>query len=1033
LWQVGVRPGDPVGVCAGRSPALIAGILAAVRIGASYVPIDARYPLDRIRYMVEDSGVRALLVDRSTPELPPQLGVSILDLAELPEEPGGPPSLVSPPWIRQQAATACIVYTSGSTGAPKGILLTHRGIIRTVMRSNHVEFRPDDVVAQVCNTSFDPFLWELWGALLHGARLQLIADQDVLSPSGLADAFTRHGVTVSVLPTALLHEVGRTVPTAFNGLRELLFGGEAADPAALRAIRDAGGPVRLQNGYGPAEGTLISCGYPIGDIPPYATSIPIGRPVSNARVHIVDRRLREVPPLAVGEVVIGGPGVANGYHGRPALTAQAFLPDPFGPEPGARIYRSGDNAARRLDGELEFAGRDDNQVKVRGYRVEPGEVEAVLAVHPAVRHAVVEAVRSPGGSGNRLVGYVVPADPGAAGADLVRRLRSDLRERLPEYLVPAEWVALPELPLTPNGKVDRSGLAEARQRAAGAAQAGGGEPRNQAERVLVDLFGKTLGMATVGIHDHFLDLGGDSVLAIGLAARAKEAGIGISAQDVLQLGTPAELGLAGPATGTAAPQELLTGEVPMAPMQRWFLDRELAEPGHFSQAVLLRVPSGFSVDRLRRAVRAVLEHHDALRLRHHWDGALLRQRYVAPDEVPVEIVDHRFPPATSDWSYKLRPVAVGLRSLATGLQRRLGVQTGHTLAAAVFRGVDEQADRLFLTAHHLVVDLMSWEVLVADLEQAYRQLASGELALGAKSNSFGQWVQQLIDWAASPEAEREADRWRRICQRPVPPVPADLPAEAARAGLEESAREVGIQLDPDTTAALGALAADGGPRMHELLVAAVAWGYRQWSGHDQLRVDLEGHGRHSLSGELDLSRTVGWFTALYPVVVDLTGMDRPAVAAAAVAATLRQVPNGGAGYGALRQLAPEPVRSGLAQLPAAQLAVNYVGGFADRLDQTGWCLADEPLGPERSPRNQRAYPLAVLGRLRSGRLEVTVEYSDTVHRPASITRLAGQIATALRELAAGQEIGPVTIVQIDATEDELMAVLNDVDCSGIEG
>jgi non-ribosomal peptide synthase protein (TIGR01720 family) len=611
----------------------------------------------------------------------------------------------------------------------------------------------------------------------------------------------------------------------------------------------------------------------------------------------------------------------------------------------------------------------------------------------------------------------VPASSRAG--DVTAGLRGYLSDRLPDYLVPGALVQVAEFPLTPNGKLDRAALS-ASPVPAPDPTAGYVAPRDEPERILTELFAAALGAARVGVHDHFLDLGGDSISAIGVTARAQAHGLVFAARDVLRLGTPAALAAAAGSTGVPAPQGVLDGPVCPTPIQRWYLERDLPDPGYFSQAVLLTVPPETSVATLRQALRAVLAHHDALRIRVDSTGGAPLLSHAAPDDVPLTVRRHRAADARE------------LAAEATRAQRALGAEKGDSLAAVLFTGLDPAADRLLLAVHHLLVDVVSWPVLLGDLESAYRAVEQGrQPRFPRKTTSFQQWARHLSDWATGPRAGAALDWWTTNLDVPVPAVPADVREgdPAAPFGDERSAGSVEIGLDRAATAALTARgSAAGGPRTHELLAAALAVGYRRWSGHDRLLLDVEGHGRHPLADGLDVSRTVGWFTALHPVLLDLTGASTTAAALDAVAARLRAVPDGGVGHGALRYSGGEAAAR-LAALPAPQVSFNYVGAFGDRVERAGgWRMAPEPLGPERAPGNPRAHLLAVQGHLVDDRLHLSIEYSGDRHRRESVTRLAEHVHAALTELA--EPVPPdLSCLLTDTTAEELHDLLDEVDFS----
>ncbi|HEX2188169.1 MAG TPA: amino acid adenylation domain-containing protein [Longimicrobiaceae bacterium] len=508
LAAAGVEPGGRVGLLLERSPRMVEAMLGVLRAGGAYVPLDPSHPPERLRAVAEDAGVRVLLARGAVP--PALVGAArVLDVDEaLSAAP------LAPRWSPGGGDPAYVIYTSGSTGTPKGVVVSNRAVARLVVGTDYVRLGPGDAVAHLANPAFDAATWEVWGALLNGARLVVVDRDDAISPARLRAVLRDRGVSALFLTTALFNTVAREAPDAFATVRHVLFGGEACDPAAVRRVLDAGAPERLLHVYGPTETTTFATWHPVAELPEGRT-VPIGLPVADARAYVLDAQMEPVPAEVPGELYVGGDGVAAGYAGRPGLTAERFLPDPFSREPGARMYRTGDRVRRRPGGELEFLGRVDRQVKVRGFRIEPGEVEAVLGGFPGAEGVAVtvreDASGAPGG--RRLVAYAAPDSLD------VEALRRFARERLPDYMVPAAWVLLAGLPLTPNGKVDRPRLPAPELPAASARYAA---PRDMLEDQVAAIWEELLGVQPVGIRDDFFELGGHSLLAVRMMSRVEE-------------------------------------------------------------------------------------------------------------------------------------------------------------------------------------------------------------------------------------------------------------------------------------------------------------------------------------------------------------------------------------------------------------------------------------------------------------------------------------------------------------------------------
>ncbi|MFI1195236.1 amino acid adenylation domain-containing protein [Micromonospora sp. NPDC020750] len=517
LRRRGVGADTPVGVLFARGPDLITAFLAVLKAGGAYVPLDPGYPGERLRWLLADSGARLVVTRADLAGLLPVDGVEVVtgdDPQAGPEgrRDAGPES----PAARPDSA-AYVLYTSGSTGRPKGVVVPHRAILRLVCGTDFVRFGPHERIAQVADASFDAITFEVWGALLHGGTVCVIPRDTVLSPGRLGDELRRSRITSMFLTSALFNEVMAHRPDSFATMTNLLVGGDALNPVRIRQLlRGPYAPARLLNGYGPTETTTFAVVHHITDLPDEASSVPIGRPIANTTAYVLDEELSPVPEGVPGQLYLGGPGVARGYAGRPALTAQRFVPDPFGAD-GSSLYHTGDVVRWRSGGVLEFLGRTDDQVKISGFRIEPGEVENTLLDHPAVAGAAVVVDDSP--AGRRLVAYVVP--PASRPGPGATELRLWLAERLPPYLVPTAYVSLTALPLTEHGKLDRAALpaAEAERPDLRVALR---TPQTDTERAVAAICAELIGLDQVGLDDDFFALGGHSLLAMRLVARVNE-------------------------------------------------------------------------------------------------------------------------------------------------------------------------------------------------------------------------------------------------------------------------------------------------------------------------------------------------------------------------------------------------------------------------------------------------------------------------------------------------------------------------------
>jgi non-ribosomal peptide synthase protein (TIGR01720 family) len=831
--------------------------------------------------------------------------------------------------------------------------------------------------------------------LTVGARVEIAGRETAADGPALAELLDRAGATVmQATPSTwrLLLDAPGGLGSRRGPLRALV-GGEAVPRDLADALAQQ--TASVWNMYGPTETTIWSTVHRLVG----GERVLIGRPIANTRVYVLDEALSPAPIGVPGELYIGGDGLARGYLRRPDLTADRFLPDPFGAE-GARMYRTGDLARWLPAGVLECLGRLDAQVKLRGFRIELGEIEVALADHPGVREAVA-LVREDAPGEKRLVAYVVAADREAPPS--VAALRAHLKDRLPEYMVPAAFAQMDALPLTPNGKVDRKALL---------AQGGAGAlahdvyvaPREPAEEILVRIWQTMLRVERVGVHDNFFALGGDSILSIQLVARATREGIHLTPRQVFQHQTIADLAaVAGKAA--AEPEGPTLGDVPLTPIQRWWLEGDPADAHHFNQSVLLEVREPVSAVALEDAVRALIEHHDALRLRasrgeHGWEQQIVPFDGPSDGAAPFQRVD------LGDLPDGDRAAAV--TAAAERAQASLDLGAGPLLRVVLFTPGPGGHDRLLVVVHHFAVDGVSWRILLDDLWGAYEARRRGEPpALPPRTTSLQRWSRRLADHARSEAVASERAYWLSGARRRVPRLPVD---GAGGDSTEGAARNVRVSLAVEETEALLRLVPEVyRTQIDEVLVTALAQALSAWTGSDVVLVDLEGHGRPDLFDDVDLTRTVGWLTVIYPMLVDLGAAADPGAALIRVKEQLRAVPGHGLGHGLLRYVRGDEE---LAALPGAEVSFNYLGQLDQALPGSApFSPAREGAGPTRSPRGRRRHALDVVASIGGGRLQARFAHTEATHRRETVEALAEGFAEALRAIlthCANPDVGGPT-------------------------
>ncbi|HJR08157.1 MAG TPA: amino acid adenylation domain-containing protein [Pyrinomonadaceae bacterium] len=1030
LRGLGVAPDVPVVVLLERSTELPVGILGVLKAGGAYVPLDPTYPRQRVAFILEETQAPVILTQSHLKESLPAHRARVLCLdtewdivaREATDEPACDVSGDN---------LAYVIYTSGSTGQPKGVMIPHKGL------ANYLDWACETYRAAEgkgspvhSSVGFDLTVTSLFTPLMVGRTVTLLSNDE--GPEALAELLrgSEGFGLVKITPPhlSILGELMKESELA-GVANALVIGGEALFAESLSLWRTHAPQTRLINEYGPTETVVGCCVYEVAEGDAARGAVSIGKPIANTEIYILDEHMQPVAVNVAGEIYIGGEGLARGYLKRPDLTAERFVPHPFAHEPGARLYKTGDSGRHRADGNLEYLGRLDQQVKLRGYRVELGEIEALLSEHEGVRETVV-VVREDVGE-RRLVGYLVPE----RGSELnAARVREYLKERLPEYMIPAALVTLDKLPLTPNGKVDRRALPAPDTHNSGL-ERGYVAPRTEVEELLAELWAKALGLERVGIYDDFFELGGDSILSIQISNRANSRGVQLRPGQVFRHRTVASLAAAvkpAQATTAAATDTNVEGIVPLTPIQHWFFEQQLVDPHHWNQAAMFETRERLDASLLEQALRALVQHHDALRLHFVEEGTGWKQFVTSAVGEGALLRQVDLSTLASDEQ------SAALAAFVAELQASLNLPEGRVMQAALIERGAGQANLLLVVIHHLAVDIVSWGILVEGLQEAYRQLAGGlKVQLAAKTTSFKEWAERLARYAQTPKLRREAAFWLEETSRPAGRVPVDF---LEGDNTEASARTVWMSLGAQETRAL----LQEVPRVYhtminDVLLTALARAFANWTRSPAFVIDLENHGREEIFEDVDLSRTVGWFTCIFPLRLD-AGVARGAgEALKTIKEQVRRVPEGGIGYGLLRYLSEDQdIAAKLAAVERAEISFNYVGR-TDRSEAGSALLtsASESAGASHSPRGRRAYLIEINGGVDAqGRLQMAFTYSENMHRAATITSFGENFIKSLADIiehcasldAGGHTPSDFRLGHMNQRElDDLMAELGELE------
>ncbi|MDH6281627.1 non-ribosomal peptide synthase/polyketide synthase [Prescottella agglutinans] len=1015
LIERGAGPETFVAISMPRSTDALIAMWAVAKTGAAFVPIDPGLPTDRVVHMLTDSRAAIGLTCASErPGLPDGTTWIVVDddvtrvaAEHFSHEPVTDADRLAPVGI---ANTAYMIYTSGSTGLPKGVLVTHAGLSAFASGARpELNIGPQSRVLRFSSASFDASVFEMLQAFSSGATM-VVAPPDVYGGLDLVDLLRRQRVSHIISAPTLMNTVD---PRGLIDLEAVVVGGDVCTPDLVERFGDV---CRFTNSYGPTETTIvITAGDPLAPGDP----ITIGRPIQGAGALVLDRKLRPVPVGVVGELYLTGPGLARGYHRRGALTADRFVADPFG-EPGTRMYRTGDEVRWTAAHELEYVGRSDFQVKIRGFRIELGEIDAALLDQEGVNFAATVAHER--AAGPVLVSYV-RMDPGAEfdAAAVV----AGVARIVPSHMVPAAVVRLDHVPVTPAGKLDRRALplpefgSDSEEYCA---------PSTPAEQAIADIVAEVLGLDRVGVHDSLFALGGDSIVAMQLVSRARAAGLGFTAREVFEHKTVAEIARVSVPIDSV-PQDLLEelpgggiGQVPLTPVMYEMTARGPFDDFH--QSVLLTAPGDIDDRRLADTVRAVVDRHDMLRSRLESDLQGEPTLTVgAPGAIdPADLVT-RVAVASAPGTRAFESAVIDECDRAA---QRLDPRSG-VMLQVVWLDAGDHGGRLLVVAHHLVVDGVSWRVLVPDFVVAWMQVCAGTpVELPAVGTSFRRWAHGLREAGVDGAYRDELDRWceilagpdRLVGARPLDPR-IDIVATTARVHVELGAAVTDTVLGrlPD---AFGCGAADG--LLAALTMAIVHWRHEHGVPERSVLLTLEGHGREEdVVPGADLARTVGWFTSTFPVRLALPdvdlgdafagGPDAGAVIKAVKEQTLA-VPSRGMGFGVLRHLDPH-TRDELAGRPRPQISFNYLGrlGVGQSIDATTGWLPD-PSAPDLVARSGSAMAVGAAVDINAmvtdgpdgPRLSATFAYPTAVLGDADVAELADLWRRALEGLAAHTDL-----------------------------
>jgi amino acid adenylation domain-containing protein/non-ribosomal peptide synthase protein (TIGR01720 family) len=983
LIAKGVKAETLVPVCIERSMDMIVAILGILKSGAAYVPIDPEYPAERIQFMLEDTGAKIVVSSvQSSSKLPVKNAYDIVEINGQQRAKINSQSTNNLQLEVKADQLAYVIYTSGSTGKPKGVLVTNNNVVSLVKGIDYVSIKSMDVLLSTGSSSFDATTFEYWSMLLNGGQLLLCTEERLLDNQLLKEVIRSKSVNKMWFTSSWFNQLVETDISLFKTLETILVGGEKLSEYHIGKLRQIYPGIEIINGYGPTENTTFSLTYPIKESA-LPQTIPIGRPLTNRSAYVLDGSQRLVPIGVPGELYVSGSGLARGYLNREDLTSEKFIKNPFVEEADAKMYRTGDIGRWLPDGNIEYLGRKDEQVKIRGYRIELGEIESV-AQQSGLASQVVVLASATGSGSKRLTGYVV-ATAGFSKEAMIGWLES----KLPEYMVPQLWIAVEKMPLTTNGKIDKKALPAADANELATAQYAA--PRNDFEQQLAAVWQKLLGIEQVGIHDNFFELGGDSILTIQVVSRMRRQGYELHPKDIFIHQTIARLSaavLSGTGISVQGEQGILTGSSGLLPIQQWYFAKDPADVSYNNQAVLLGISKSVTAADLTAAISRLTEQHDSLRFIYsHTDGSW-QQTY--SDTAASIVVKEKVQSTTA------AGLAAEVKAIADHHQSSLDITTGRLMRVVLIATPGEEtANRLLVVIHHLAVDGVSWRILLEDLELLLTAISEGRTAnLGPKSSSYRQWYQALEQYGLRRSVAAQKDYWQTAIAG-YQPLPQDKAYEG-RVMFKDMAHQR-LRLNAAQTKQL----LQEVPRVYhteinDILLCALALTFNEWAGSSQVVIGLEGHGREAISDQVDTSRTIGWFTSLYPLLLDTGSTNDRGEAIKTVKEQLRQIPDRGLGYGVLKYISKEAT---LQQTTVWDIVFNYLGQLDNVVNESSWfSAAGESSGAAASPLTPVNEKLSLSGFVQSGELTLSWGYSSLHYEAGTISKLSAAYLSNLEAL-----------------------------------
>ncbi|MBK8983265.1 MAG: amino acid adenylation domain-containing protein [Ignavibacteria bacterium] len=983
LIKKGIRAGDLMCICMERSPDMVISILGVLKSGAAYVPVDPNYPADRVAHMISDSGSKFILTQKKILENLKNIKAETIitddDNSEYLKEENIYPEINS-----SLSDPAYAIYTSGSTGIPKGVLISHRSLTNHMLwMINEFSFDSSVRVFQKTPFSFDASVWEFYLPLITGGALVIAGPDGHMDTAYMKENIKRNNVNViQMVPSLLNLFLDEPGIEECKSLKFIFSGGEALTKILCNKVYSKL-DVTFCNLYGPTEATIDSTFY-ICNKNETEENIPIGKPVSNARAYILDGDMNPVPDRAAGELYLGGVNIALGYVNNKTLTDEKFSDDIFSDIPGEKMYRTGDLAKYKFNGELVFLGRSDEQVKFRGFRIELGEIESVINTLNGIKSSIV-LLREDKPGNKKLTAYILPD---SIAVQEVNEIKTFLKEKLPEYMIPSAFIILDKIPYTPNGKIDKKSLPPPDDILISTDSYT--EPVKPVEIILSKIWKDILKIEKVGINDNFFELGGDSIISIQIISRANQEGIKISPKQIFQHQTIAELSaVAELKTAEAVDQNPFTGKALLTPVQQRFFSHGLSKPSLFNHSIIFDIPSELNSDHLKKSFEFIYKHHDALRLSIEFKGnEIIQYNNEVRDVDLFSTEDLRNIPEND-----IQKVVCD-RSVFHNLN--IDITKGELIKAVRFITDDKDDDLLLICIHHLCIDGISWRIILEDLNSLITKFQDNKPPeLPLKTTSFRDWSFILKDHAQSDKIKNEYSYWKKLLQLKSDKIKTYKDSDHSENTIS-SEETVELHLTEESSAViLKDIHKTYNTQINDILLTALILAFNKWQGHNKLLLNLEGHGREDISEKADIIRTVGWFTSVYPVMLNISDPSDTGSCIKSVKENLRNIPDSGIGFGLLKYLSEDnELKKSLSSYGEPEILFNYLG----QMDfNTDWKIKGD-LKLVQDKNELRFHIIEINALTLNNRIKFEFGYSGNFHNRGTIVSLTEFYSESINEI-----------------------------------